>query len=108
MPYPPDPSFAPEEYVKVLVFMDVGSPNLVDASAQAQASILTVLVPRRQGRICVRAVTQPSSPFPSRRNANGPLSQHAGFTVTIRPPDQASPNPTDQARHQPEPENQPP
>jgi len=43
MPYPPDPSFAPEEYVKVLVFMDVGSPNLVDASAQAQASILTAL-----------------------------------------------------------------
>jgi Insertion element 4 transposase N-terminal/Transposase DDE domain len=88
--------------------LPAGRAGSAAALAQAQASILTVLVPRRQGRTCVRAVTQPSSPFPSRRNAKGPLSQHAGFTVTIRPPDQASPNPTDQARHQPEPENQPP
>ena len=78
------------------------------ALAETEASILAELIPRRPGRVCVRAVTQPSSPFPSRRNAKGPLSQHAGFTVTIRPPDQAPPNPTDQARHQPEPENQPP
>jgi len=78
------------------------------ALAETEAAILTELVPRRQGRVCVRAVTRPSSPFPSRRNAKGPLSQHADFTVTIRPPDQAPRTTTDQATHQPEHENQPP
>ena len=78
------------------------------ALAQTGASILAELVPRRQGRVCVRAVTRPSSPFPSRRNAKGPLSQHAGFTVTIRLPDQAPRTTTDQARHQPEHQKQPP
>ncbi len=78
------------------------------ALAQTEASILTSLIPRREGRICLRAVTQPSSPFPSRRNTKGPLSQHAGFTITIRPPAQPPRTTADQARHQPEHGNLPP
>jgi Insertion element 4 transposase N-terminal/Transposase DDE domain len=78
------------------------------ALAETEASITAVPVPRREGRVCVRAVTQPSSPFPSRRNAKDPLSQHARYTVTIRPPNQVPPTATDQARHQPQPEIKPP
>jgi hypothetical protein len=78
------------------------------ALAETGASLLAGLVPRREGRVCLRAVTRPSSPFPSRRNANGPLPQHAHCTVTIRPPDQAPRTTTDQATHQPEHQNQPP
>ena len=85
-----------------------GRADPAAALAETEASILASLVPRREGRICLRAVTQPSSPFPSRRNAKGPLSQHAEFTVTTRRPDQASRTTTDQPRHQPEHRNQPP
>jgi hypothetical protein len=88
--------------------LPAGQADPAAALAQAEASILAVLVPRRPGRICLRAVTQPSSPFPSRRNAKAPLSQHAEFTITIRLPDQAPQTTTDQARHQPEQENKPP
>ena len=88
--------------------LPAGQAGPAAALAQAEASILAVLVPRREGRICLRAVTQPSSPFPSRRNAEGPLSQHAQFTVTISPPDQAPHTTTSQARHHPEHEDQPP
>ena len=43
MDFPTPSPFAPEEFVKILVFMDVSSPDLVDAAAQAQASIVTAL-----------------------------------------------------------------
>src|SRR5215467_372938 len=56
------------------------------ALAQAETEILTSLVPPRQGRICPRAVTKPSSPYPSKHNHHGPLSQHASYTTTITPP----------------------
>ena len=88
--------------------LPAGQADTAAALAQAQASLLAVLVPHRPGRICLRAVTQPSSPFPSRRNVKGPLSQHAEYTVTIRPLDQAPQTTTEQARHRPEHENQPP
>jgi hypothetical protein len=78
------------------------------ALAETEASILAVLVPRRQGRICLRAVTRPSTPFPSRHNAKGPLSQHADFTITIRHPAPAPATTPGQPRHPPNQENQPP
>lgn len=59
------------------------------ALAQTEASILTELVPRRDGRVCIRAVTQPSSPFPSKANQKDPIPQHAQCTITIRAPHQA-------------------
>ena len=78
------------------------------ALAQTEAEILTSLIPRREGRVCVRAVARPSSPFPSRHNAKGPLAQHAECTITIRRPDQAPPTTADQRKHPQIPENQPP
>jgi Insertion element 4 transposase N-terminal/Transposase DDE domain len=78
------------------------------ALAETEADILTELVPRREGRVCVRAVTQPSSPFPSRHNAKDPLAQHAQRTITINAPPRTPRTTTDQARHQPNHANQPP
>jgi hypothetical protein len=78
------------------------------ALAETQASILTELIPERHGRLCVRAVTQPSSPCPSRHNRKGPIAQHADCSVTIRHPDQAPRTCTDQAKHAPKPPNRPP
>jgi hypothetical protein len=78
------------------------------ALAETEASILAVQVPRRQGRVCLRAVTQPTSPYPSRRNAKDPPARHAAFTLTIRhpaPPPETTPS---QPRHPPDQQNQPP
>jgi hypothetical protein len=78
------------------------------ALAETEADILTELVPERRGRVCVRAVTQPSSPFPSRHNVKDPISQHAQHTITINTPARTPSTTTDQARHQPNHANQPP
>jgi hypothetical protein len=78
------------------------------ALAETQASILAELVPERPGRVCVRAVTQPSSPYPSKRNRKGPIAQHAECTLTIRHPYQAPRATPDQQKHPGTPENQPP
>jgi hypothetical protein len=69
------------------------------ALAATEAEILSCLVPRREGRICTRAVKKPVSPYPSRRNHNGPLSQHAGYTVTLTAPAAATRTSTDQPKH---------
>jgi Insertion element 4 transposase N-terminal/Transposase DDE domain len=84
------------------------SPGPAGILARTESAILAEPVPCRPGRICLRAVTQPSSPFPSRRNAKGPLSQHAQATVTIQPPAHPPRTTTSQAKHQPEHANQPP
>jgi hypothetical protein len=78
------------------------------ALASAEAAILAELIPRREGRVCVRAVTQPSSPFPSRRNAKGPITQHVQCAITIRTPHPALSTTADQPEHHGKPENQPP
>jgi hypothetical protein len=82
--------------------------SLDAALAETGACILTELIPRRKGRVCVRAVTRPSSPFPSKRNAKGPLSQHTHCTVTIHPPHQALSTTTDQPKHPASRQNEPP
>ena len=73
------------------------------ALAETEASILAVQVPRREGRVCLRATARPSSPFPSRHNAKGPLTQHAEHAITVRHPRQAPqpPQPPDQTPPQP-------
>jgi len=66
--------------------------------AAAETEILSCLVPRREGRICVRAVNKPVSPYPSKGNRTRPLSQHARYTATITPPANRTTTTTDQAR----------
>ena len=88
--------------------LDLARTSPAAALAETEATILAELVPRRQGRVCVRAVTRPSSPYPSRRNRTDPVSQHAECTIIIRHPDQAPPATTDQRKHPQIPENQPP
>jgi hypothetical protein len=48
-------------------------------------------VPHRPGRLCLRAVHQPSTPYPSRRNTTTPPTQHTTTTLTITPPPQPPP-----------------
>jgi Insertion element 4 transposase N-terminal/Transposase DDE domain len=80
-----------------------GSP--ARALAEAEAAILAVPVPDRRGRVCPRAVTEPSSPFPSRRNQPGP--RHAAYTLTITT-GQATPTTADQPKQQQNQETAPP
>jgi transposase IS4-like protein/DDE family transposase len=78
------------------------------ALAQAETEILTCLVPRREGRICARAVNKPTSPYPSKHNHDGPISQHATYTATITTPARHAGTPPDQARQpRQRPENPP-
>jgi hypothetical protein len=69
------------------------------ALAGTEAEILTSLVPRRDGRVCPRAVNKPVSPYLSKRNRTGPLSQHARYTVTFAIPSTPARTTTDQAKH---------
>jgi Insertion element 4 transposase N-terminal/Transposase DDE domain len=78
------------------------------ALADTEADILTELTPQRSGRVCVRAVAQPRSPYPSKHNQKGPISQHADYSVTIRHPNQAMQTRPDQAEHPQNPVSQPP
>jgi hypothetical protein len=78
------------------------------ALASTEAAILTELIPRRQARICPRAVTRPSSRYRSRSNSKQPLAQHAHYTITIHHPNQQPPTHPGQPRHPKIPENQPP
>jgi hypothetical protein len=43
------------------------------------------LVPERPGRVWVRAVKQPRSPYKSRASTTGPLAQRATCTITVSP-----------------------
>jgi len=60
--------------------------SMTTALAGTEAEILTSLVPRRDGRVCPRAVSKPVSPYPPKHQHTGPLSQHAGYTATITSP----------------------
>ena len=82
--------------------------RLTAALDQAEAEILTALVPRRHGRVYPRAVKHTRSPYPSRATAKTPVSQHATYTITTTPPTPATR--TSHTQHkQPQPAlNQPP
>lgn len=62
--------------------MTAGPGGLAAALAATETEILSCLVPPREGRVCPRAVNKPSSPYRSRRNHDGPISQHADYTAT--------------------------
>jgi hypothetical protein len=78
------------------------------ALTETEADILTDLLPQRHARVCVRAVTQPSSPYRSRRNTKEPISQHASYTVTIHHPGRAPRLPPSQPKQPANRENRPP
>jgi hypothetical protein len=78
------------------------------ALAETRTDILGELLPQRHGRVCVRAVTQPVSPYPSRHNKKGPVTQHTTCTITIHHPDQAPRTPASQAKHPGNQETRPP
>jgi hypothetical protein len=73
--------------------------SMDDTLAATGAELLSCLVPRREGRVCPRAVKKPVSPYPSRHNRNGPISQHASYTVTLTAPNATTHTTTDQPRH---------
>jgi Insertion element 4 transposase N-terminal/Transposase DDE domain len=68
------------------------------ALAATETEILTCLIPRRDGRICPRAVNKPSSPYPSKHNHDSPIPHHATYTTTITTPARPARNPAHQAK----------
>jgi len=85
------------------------SPRRISAALTATGTeILTCLIPPREGRICPRAVNKPSSPYPSKHNHDGPISQHATYTATITTPARPARNHADQAKHAARPPENPP
>jgi Insertion element 4 transposase N-terminal/Transposase DDE domain len=78
------------------------------ALAMTEASLLAALVPERHGRVWVRAIWERTTPFPSKHGTKKPLSQHAGYSVTIHHPARTAHTTTDQPRPPQNTENQPP
>jgi hypothetical protein len=78
--------------------LDAGPAALGEALARAEAEMLAVLVPVREGRICPRAVKKPRSPYRSRRGCPGPVSQHGTYTVAITAPDPTARTTADQPK----------
>ena len=70
------------------------------AARQVETDILSQLNPRRDGRLCIRAVNEPTSAFPSRNNHKDPAAQHADYAITITPRHQEK-QPTNQANQPP-------
>jgi hypothetical protein len=87
--------------------LGAGRDQAADLDA-TETEILACLIPRREGRICPRAVNKPSSPYPSKHNHTGPLSQHATYTATIPAPAPRTQTSTDQPEHPGNHENKPP
>jgi Insertion element 4 transposase N-terminal/Transposase DDE domain len=80
-----------------------------DALAETEADLLASLVPERPGRVCIRAVTEPGSAFPSRPARTRPLPHQARYTLTITRPPQPPPHPRPPATtHPPNPARHPP
>jgi transposase IS4-like protein/DDE family transposase len=80
---------------------------LGEALDAAEAGMLAVLVPLREGRIWPRP-GKTRSPSKPRRGRPGPLAQHASYTVTITPPGRPAPNTTDQPKQPAHPAHDPP
>jgi hypothetical protein len=88
--------------------MNAPRHRLIAALGQAEAEILTAVIPPRPGRVYPRAVKHTRSPYPARATAKTPVSQHATYTTTITTP--TPPTRTSHSQHtQPQPaHNQPP
>jgi hypothetical protein len=78
------------------------------ALKETEAEIVAAPVPARDGRICPRAVTRPVSPYPGRNTHDGPISQHADYTITTAPPGQATRTSSHQPQHPANTTSQPP
>jgi Insertion element 4 transposase N-terminal/Transposase DDE domain len=78
------------------------------ALAETEASILAELIPQRDGRVAVRAVCQPVSPWPSKANHKEPISHHVHRAITIRPPHHPLDTKPDQAKPPASHRNEPP
>ena len=78
------------------------------ALAGTEAEILSSLASQRDGRVYPRAVNKPVSPYLSKHNHTGPISQHATYTATITAPDPHLGTRTHQARQPPPTARQPP
>jgi hypothetical protein len=83
-------------------------PGQAAALTATETEILTCLIPRRQGRIYPRAVSKPTSPYPSRSSSTSPVSQHAGYTLTLTTPASRTQTTTGQPEHPQDGKNQPP
>jgi len=82
--------------------------SLLTALAHTETEITTTLVPRRPGRVWVRALTQPGRPYPARSKTRTPLAQHTTYTLTITPPTTTSKPSTHQPKQPTNQPNQPP
>jgi hypothetical protein len=82
--------------------------HLDTALDQAEAEILASPVPERKGRVYPRAVNKPVSPYPSRNQKAGPVSQHAQCTLTITTPGTTTRTPSSQPKHPNQQANNPP
>jgi hypothetical protein len=82
--------------------------SLPAALDQAETEITATLVPRREHRVCVRAVKQPRTPWKSKRNHKGPLSQRITCTTTITPPGTTTPTTPHQPKQAANQPRQPP
>jgi hypothetical protein len=78
------------------------------ALAATEAEILDCLVPQREGRIYPRAAKKPASPYPPRHKKTSPISQHAGYTITIAPASTATHTAPGQQKQPETTANQPP
>ncbi|HEV3294945.1 MAG TPA: hypothetical protein VG123_38695 [Streptosporangiaceae bacterium] len=78
------------------------------ALAETETDILTTQVPQRHGRICVRAVNEPRSRYPSKANSKAPISQHATYSLTTNRPHHPSRTPASQPQHPASQQNRPP
>ena len=79
--------------------MGTARASMNTALAGTEAEILTSLVPRRDGRVCPRAVNKPVSPYLSKRNHPDPLPHHSVYTATFTTPTPPARTSTDQAKH---------
>ena len=75
---------------------------------EAEAEILSCLIPERGARVCPRAVKKPGSSFPSRKRRNSPISQPASYTTAITAPSPRTTTSTDQREEPGNQQNQPP
>jgi hypothetical protein len=82
--------------------------DMTAALTQTDAEILASPLPERHGRVWIRAVKQPFSSYPSRTSSSQPIAQHATYTLTITPRNQATPTPASQPEQPPNHPQQPP
>jgi hypothetical protein len=85
-----------------------GTGDTGQALTTAETEMLDRLVPRREHRICPRAVKKARSPYKPRSSCPGPISQHGSYTTTITTPGHRTQTTTSQAQQHPQHPDDPP